>query len=386
MSDDPDRSDCPERANRRRFLKAIGALGVVGLAGCGGDGDDEDTPTDTETNGPDTETETDTPDTKTDEPDTATDAETTEPSTDTATATPVFGDDPATLVSVSGSPQVAPGDTVTVTGTLNNSYLFEVTNGEFTMEGPEGWTIEALAGTTFDSIASQGEQEVQWDVTAPEDVSGTIELSISGTYKGPEGQESAEVSTTLSIVARVPGQAPIGLDCGGGHFKEMPVIDGLEFLPTADQRADIEFASDNVQPVPEEFRWWPQYVTVDPVPNSGGFGPEEIANTDADTLYRGEWWQTGQYTVEITIENGTYDVILHLAEITYPDSEGARVLSGTVNGETAFEELDITAEVGGNTATTRSVEGLEVTDNTITIEVSSSVENPKLSGIEIREA
>jgi len=46
-----DGDEQPRHANRRRFLKSVGALSVVGLAGCGGDGDDTPTNTDAGRNG-----------------------------------------------------------------------------------------------------------------------------------------------------------------------------------------------------------------------------------------------------------------------------------------------------------------------------------------------
>jgi glucose/arabinose dehydrogenase/type 1 glutamine amidotransferase len=80
MTDDPagDRSNKPDQrgnADRRRFLKGLGALGIVGAAGClGGDGGDTPTPTDDTT-----ATDTDTPGTDTPGTDTPTDTVTDTP-------------------------------------------------------------------------------------------------------------------------------------------------------------------------------------------------------------------------------------------------------------------------------------------------------------------
>jgi hypothetical protein len=272
---------------------------------------------------------------------------------------------------------------VTRTGAIDNPDLFEVTNGEFTVEGPEGWTVEAVSGAEFDSLESQAEQAVEWEVAAPEDAGGTFELSISGTYQGPNGTDTAEVSTTLPILAKAPGQAPIGLDCGGAQTDETVTIDGLPFQPDAETARSIDITSNRQLEAGEA--WWSENITVDPLPNSNQGGSPEIADTDADSMYWTEWWQEDQYTVTVDIENGSYDVIFHAAEVVF-SSEGTRVFGATVNGETAFEGLDIYAEAGAETAVTRSIEGVEVTDNTLEIVVESSVENPKLSGLEIREA
>jgi len=403
MGDDYSHQRDSSTTRRRTFLKGLGALGVVGLAGCGGDGgDDTDTPTDTETateTGTTTETGTATGTaTETDTPGTGTRTDTPGTDTVTPTATPrdCFTDQPAQLLGFDGSLQAAPGSTATLTGEIQNSYLFPIVDGEFTIDPPsDDWSVSAAGGTTFESLDTQATQSAEWEVTVPDDASGSFDLSVSGTFSGEGCSDEANVSFTQTVIARTPGAAPIGLDCGGGHFDEVPTIDGLPFRPTEDQRANITFSQTNMQPVPEGSRWWTEGGNVTVTPGTGAENEinaatndsvTSIEGTDADVLYRSEWWQTDQFTVTIDIENGTYDVILHLAEITYPDEEGARVFGATVNGETAFEGLDLTADVGGATAATRAVEGLEVTDNQIAIDVESSVENPKLSGIEIRES
>jgi hypothetical protein len=228
IRDSPENEDS-SHTNRRRFLQGLGALGVVGLAGCGGDGEG-DTPTETETggngNGDMTPTPTDTEaggngngngnggmtETET-EAGTPTEGGTpteTEAATPTETPTPVFSDDPAPLLSLDGSVRVEPGGTGTVTGTMENPYLFAVTNGEFTIELPDGagaWSASAVTGTTFGTLESQGEQTAEWELTAPEEAE-SIDATVVGTYNGPDGQGTAEVSIPLSVTVFTPGDAP----------------------------------------------------------------------------------------------------------------------------------------------------------------------------------
>lgn len=179
----------------------------------------------------------------------------------------------------------------------------------------------------------------------------------------------------------------MGIDCGGCHLDNPVMIDGLTFRPAPETREEVQFDSGSVKPVPEEKRWWSDVgISVDPAPNSSTNGQNpDFDGTENDQLHEGEWWADGQFTVAIEIENGTYDVILHNAEYTNAGEDGARVHSASVNGETAYEELDMNADVGPETAFTRAVEGLEVTDGEITIDLEASVNNPKLSAIEIRE-
>jgi hypothetical protein len=379
--DEPRNDDRRSAANRRRFLKGLGALGVVGLAGCGGDGD-----TSTATDEPDTDGGngngmggTDTGTATPTDTETATD-------TETPTTTPVFGDSPVTLVSISGSPQVAPGGTTTVTGTIKNTYVFEVTNGEFTMEVPEGWTVSVVEGATFEELQAQSEQPVEWEVTAPEDAGGSFELSISGTYNGPGGQDTAEVSTAVPIVARAPGRAPIGIDCGGSHTDETVTIDGLPFRPDAETSRSIEINCAN-RVLTEEEVWWGENLTIEPVPNaySDGCAFEEIDDTEHDLLYQTEHWAEGQLEYVFDIENGTYDVTLHFAEI---GGDNERIFEVSMQGETVFETGGTLASLAGGTniAYVETIEDVEVADNQLTIEAVSSQENPKFSGIEIQEA
>ena len=181
-----------------------------------------------------------------------------------------------------------------------------------------------------------------------------------------------------------PISAPYGMDCGGAHTDETVTIDGLEFdpSPTESQAIDI----DSNRPLSASEIWWPDAITATPNPNSDALGAgSEIANTDLDSLYQTEHWADGELTYDVTIENGTYDVTFHLAEIVITSS-GSRVFSATVNGESVFEEYDIYDDVGANAAVTKTIEGVEVTDEELLVELESSIENPKVSGIEIRES
>ena len=374
------RADDDTPADRRRFLKAIGALGVVGLAGCGGDGDDE-TPTDT-----DEETPTETGTTADGMTPTSTDTETPTP---TATDTPTLPDDPDPLVSFSEGQRVAPGDTVTLSGTVQNPYLFDLTDGEFTLDPPgEDWSVAAVEGTTFETLPSQESGSLAWDVTAPASVEGEFTLIVDVAYTGDD--DRAEASVEVPILVKAPMSAPFGIDLGGEHTEEAVTIDGLEFGPDAETAAAIDI-SENRPLEPGEI-WWDENVTMNPLPNAGHStlpayaeeAPDTWENTDHPELYRGEYWTGGEFSVTFTIENGTYDVVLHVGEwfLTEP---GERIMSVTVNGETVVDELDLVEDVGFGVAATRTAEAVEVTDNTLVVTAQSATAPPKLNGIAIRE-
>jgi len=362
---------------RRRFLQAICALSATGLAGCGGDGT-------TPTIVPTTTSDTDTAGTES-----PTETETESPTpTDTATP-PGLPPDPDPLVSAPEGQRVAPGETVTVSGTIQNPYLFDLTDGELTLEPPgEDWSVTALEGTTFETLPSGESGSVAWNVGAPASVEGEFTLTVDVAYDGDE--DRAEVSLDVPILVKAPMSAPYGIDLGGEHTEETVTIDGIEFGPDPETATGIDI-TENRQLEPEEI-WWDENVTMDPLPNCSHSTLEEYVedapdtweNTDHPELYRGEYWTASEFSVEFTIENGTYDVILHIGE-WFISNPGERLLTVTVNGETVVDELDLVGDVGFGVATTPTAEGVEVTDNTIIVTAQSSMAAPKLNGIAIRE-
>jgi len=196
-----------DATKRRRFLKAVGVLGVTGLAGCGGDGDSTDTATDTEMPA-DTTTTTTTADTPTDTTTTTTTTTTTaDTPTDTPTDTPAqpLGDPPEPLLSLGGA-SASPGETATVSGTLENPYLFVVQNVTVNLSGPSGWDISATGETSFDTIESQSEQSVSWEITVPDDASGANDLTATVEYESTSDAASVEVTSSVSVYT--PGDVP----------------------------------------------------------------------------------------------------------------------------------------------------------------------------------
>jgi hypothetical protein len=205
--------------DRRRFLQAVGALGVVGLAGCGGD-DSGDTDTPGGGNGDgngDTPSDTDTPtetesggngDTPTDTEsggngDTPTDTDT---PTETETPTPepqVLPDPPRKLLTFDNSNVgIDAGGTVTLTGELQNPYLFSVQSVSVSLEAPNSdWTVEATGDTEFSEIATASSETVGWEVTAPDDVEGRQTFTATVDYATNADEASVTVETSLIAIS-----------------------------------------------------------------------------------------------------------------------------------------------------------------------------------------
>lgn len=113
----------------------------------------------------------------------------------------------------------------------------------------------------------------------------------------------------------------------------------------------------------------------------------DIANTPQDEIYRTER-STNQnlqsFGYEVPLTNGEYVVKLHFAEIYFGATGGSnqRVFSATLEGEPIITNLDLNAEVGPMTATVKSFIA-QINDQTLNLNFSASVNQPKVSAIEI---
>ena len=224
------------------------------------------------------------------------------------------------------------------------------------MDYNSGWLKTAQYGPNgeVESIGSFGET---LSVSSPMNLHTAPDGSLylldypNALYHLTRGEPQSEVE---------PISAPFGYDAGGGLLNGTVTIDGLEYV--ADSPA----------------------VRVS---NQGGNSPAqfpdlEIEGTDHDDLYRTEQWGEN-LSYEVAIENGTYDVTLYFAEGAF-ENEGARVFNVSVEGQQVISELDLVAEVGYATAYTKTVEGVGVTDGSLSITMSDPVENSKISGFAIR--
>jgi len=113
-----------------------------------------------------------------------------------------------------------------------------------------------------------------------------------------------------------------------------------------------------------------------------------VASTTDQKLY-----QNGRYTSNLTtplvysfpVAAGSYHVNLYFAE-TFGGAQkiGGRVFNVKMQGNAVFQNLDIYAAAGANTALVKSA-NIIVTDGTATIEFDSLVNNAKVNAIEITQ-
>jgi hypothetical protein len=113
-----------------------------------------------------------------------------------------------------------------------------------------------------------------------------------------------------------------------------------------------------------------------------------IAGTTDDVLYRTERSNTS-FSYAIPVANGTYDVRLSFAEVYFgatgggPAGTGRRVFSANIEGGAVeLVNFDINAAVAPMTAVSRTYR-VTVTDGVANIAFTSTVDQAKISGIEL---
>lgn len=106
-----------------------------------------------------------------------------------------------------------------------------------------------------------------------------------------------------------------------------------------------------------------------------------IANTLDDTLYHSERTAAGGFGYSIPVANNQYKVLLHFAEI-FHTTPGNRVMDVSLEGNLVLDDYDIVADVGAFTAVTKEFT-INITDGYIDLNFSASVDQPKISAIQI---
>ncbi|WP_375434032.1 malectin domain-containing carbohydrate-binding protein [uncultured Hymenobacter sp.] len=117
----------------------------------------------------------------------------------------------------------------------------------------------------------------------------------------------------------------------------------------------------------------------------------DVLQTNDDELYRTEHSATANsvpFSYSIPVSAGTYTVRLHFAEIFFgatgggPGGAGRRVFSVNLEGRPVLVNYDILAEAGSMTAVIKEYQ-TTVTDNTLNLDFSASVDQPSVAAIEV---
>ncbi|MEF8808004.1 malectin domain-containing carbohydrate-binding protein, partial [Natronomonas sp.] len=122
---------------------------------------------------------------------------------------------------------------------------------------------------------------------------------------------------------------------------------------------------------------------------------QDINNTEDDPLYQTERY--GDFSYDVPLQDGEYEVTLHFAEIYQgvsesdtvdsdgPDDgtqENDRVFNVSIEDQQVLAEYDIYAEVGPLNATQETFT-VEVTDGELNVEFTTIYDNAKVSAIEV---
>lgn len=223
----------------------------------------------------------------------------------------------------------------------------------------EGYNIyHALSD---DHYSSQPSKSVQGSQTTNSSVSG---LSEEETYKfvatsyTAEGEESGYSNEVLHYVSASSSnedteeseeELVYALNSGGSEYT---TASGLTF------RSDENYQSGS------------QAST------SAG-----IADTEEDPIYQSERY--GDFSYNIPLQDGDYQVTLLFAEIYWTDPE-QRVFDVNIEGQERISDLDLVAKVGSETAYQTTVPAT-VSDGELNLEFSTEVNNATLSGLKIMQ-
>ncbi|MDZ5662512.1 putative Ig domain-containing protein [Nocardioides sp. S-58] len=114
-----------------------------------------------------------------------------------------------------------------------------------------------------------------------------------------------------------------------------------------------------------------------------------IVGTTDDVLYQSEYsTETGSIDYDIPVQNGSYTVRLHFAEIYFgapgggPGGTGRRTFDVAVEGQLRLDNYDIVADVGSATAAVKTYT-VQVTDGKVDVDLDSVVNQAKISAIEV---
>ena len=188
-----------------------------------------------------------------------------------------------------------------------------------------------------------------WPVT----LNGRIHVIAGGVQEGLSTSDVHELFSPDGTPPPTPTSTEIRINAGGGEHQD---------------------GGGNTWSADSFFNTGNAYATGNP-----------ISGTTEDILYQTERWDLGivpELTYNIPVDNGTYLVTLHFADI-FPGthSGGARVFDIEIEGVELETDLDIYSQVGGFAALTKSYQAV-VTDDALTITFLHQVENPKVSAIE----
>ena len=251
--------------------------------------------------------------------------------------------DPATIVIT------APPDGATLTGTgltvnwQTSGDLTDADHVHVTLDGMGHTSVFDLNGSlTFDGVAE-----------GPHTISVTLATALHQLFTNPEATDS--VNVTLQAPTTGNQVVLYRLNAGGPAYTDS---NGDDWSPDAGfYNLGGTFSTNNA-----------------------------IAGTADEFLYQSERYgsnSSSNMIYSFPVDPGPYRVRLHFAEIwNGAANPGVRVFDVRVEDELALDDLDISSQVGLNTALIEEYD-IQVSDGTLDVTFVKNLENPKISAIEV---
>ena len=258
------------------------------------------------------------------------------------------------IISKSSDPILSVNPTLLDFGTTTTTMAFTVSNNG---GGTLNWTAAENPDETWITSVSPGSGTLASlqsnNVTVIISRNGLAPGAYTGTITVTSNAGTADVVVKMTVSAE-----PVyvqRVNCGGSAY-----TDGKGNVWAADKvyaAGSWGYTTGNI------------YTTTDP-----------IANTEDDILYQTERWATS-LSYRFDVNNGSYNVTLHFAEIYYQRS-GIRVIDVSLENQLVIDDYDIYADVGHDVATSKSFL-IAVTDGRLDIDFRAEKNAAKISAIEV---
>jgi parallel beta-helix repeat protein len=227
----------------------------------------------------------------------------------------------------------------------------------------------------------------------------TVNLKFADTYMSGPGQRvfnilinGQTVQSNFDIFAAAGGankavdkSFPVTVTGGSINIQmvssvENPTISGIEILQVVAPKSTVRVNVGGGAMTDSTGKSW----SADSGYNGGNvYAPGvTVAGTNDQALYGTQRWNTGALTYTFPVNNGNYTVNLKFAEL-YMNGPGQRVMNIAINGQTVATGFDMFAAAGGANKAIDKAFQVNVTGGSITIQLTSTVENPTVSAIEI---
>ncbi|MGB5944048.1 MAG: malectin domain-containing carbohydrate-binding protein [Leeuwenhoekiella sp.] len=200
-------------------------------------------------------------------------------------------------------------------------------------------------------------------------------------YEDTDGDGAGDPASTIEACNQPPGYVAIAGDlCPVNGSKTVPDECGCDVITTANSALMRINAGGNAA------TWNGQSFSAD-VYFSGGQSASSGASIDGtpdDAIYKSERFSIsdlGSFDYNIPIDNGTYTVVLHFAEI-YWNGAGQRIFEVVAEDVNVVSNYDMVAAVGPKTADTKEF-SVNISDGELNMSFIALVNRPKLSAIEI---